>query len=126
MISNRVSKNRRRSKALFQDLGRELFKIRNYFGLTKRELAQTINVGEKTIFRWEKGESIPSNLALERLELLYNLCKEISGLFGENVDEWLYSENSLLKREKPITMLLLGQLNELYALVIALKEGVYQ
>jgi putative transcriptional regulator len=45
----------------------EVKKIRLQFGLTQEQFAQRLGVTHGTIARWERGGSVPSPLAIEKL-----------------------------------------------------------
>lgn len=65
-----------------QSLGEFIAQLRKEKGLTQRELAEHLNVTDKTVSHWERGESSPDISALPLL----------ADIFGITVDE-------LLKRE---------------------------
>ena len=46
--------------------------IRNNLQLTQEEFAHKIGVAHSTIHRWERGKSMPSRLALNRINELQN------------------------------------------------------
>lgn len=74
-----------------EKIGKFIFEIRKQKGLTQKELAEKIGVSDKTISKWECGNSIPDTTYLESLcnsldisvnELLSGQC-----LTGENYSE---------------------------------------
>lgn len=65
-----------------QNLGEFIAQLRKEKGLTQRELAEHLNVTDKTVSHWERGESSPDISALPIL----------ADVFGITVDELLRSE----------------------------------
>lgn len=64
-----------------------LIRLRQRSGMTQAELGEKLNYSDKSISKWERGESIPDAFVL----------KELSALFGVTVDDLLsvYDENSV-------------------------------
>lgn len=50
--------------------GKEIREWRKQMGLTQERLAQLIGVSFQTVNRWERGIFKPSNLAIEKVQLL--------------------------------------------------------
>lgn len=65
-----------------QNLGEFIAQLRKEKGLTQRELAEHLNVTDKTVSHWERGESSPDISALPIL----------ADVFGITVDELLRAE----------------------------------
>lgn len=65
-----------------QNLGEFIAQLRKEKGMTQRELAELLNVTDKTVSHWERGESSPDISALPIL----------SDVFGITVDELLRGE----------------------------------
>ena len=63
-------------KAVFAD---NLSHLRSHKGWTQLELAEKLNYSDKTVSKWERGESMPDVIML----------KQISDLFGITIDELL-------------------------------------
>lgn len=57
-------------------IGTNLLKLRKRAKLTQLELAEKFNYSDKTISKWESGDSLPS------IEVLYELCK----FYGVSLD----------------------------------------
>lgn len=66
-------------------VGQNLQKLRRSRKMTQLELAEKFNYSDKSISKWEKGESLPS------IEVLYQLAK----FYGVSLDS-LTSENEIL------------------------------
>ena len=58
--------------------GHEIKDLRKCTKMTQKQLADKLGVAEKTIRRWEKGESRPSQLAQRELQWLH---RKIGGGF---------------------------------------------
>ncbi len=61
--------------------GKRLKKSREKAGLSVAELAESLNVGKNTIWRWEQGERTPSDK--DKLRLAEILSTTVSYLIGE-------------------------------------------
>lgn len=55
------------------ELGNEIFKKRKIMNMTQRELADKINVSDKTISRWEKGVAIPDIYSLKKISVVLDI-----------------------------------------------------
>ncbi len=60
-----------------------LIKLRQAAGMTQAELGEKLNYSDKTVSKWERGESIPDAYILTRLAEIYGLT----------VDELLHSDD---------------------------------
>ena len=93
------------------DIANEISKKRKELNMTQRELADKINVTDKTISRWEKGVSIPDIYSLKKLSVVLDI--KFNQLFDEisvEVDEKEkidYVSMSKFKNNYVISMLLL-------------------
>ena len=50
-----------------------LIKLRQKAGMTQAELGEKLNYSDKTVSKWERGESIPDAYVLTRLAEIYGL-----------------------------------------------------
>lgn len=50
----------------------KLIKLRQEAGMTQAELGEKLNYSDKTVSKWERGESIPDAYVLTRLAKIYN------------------------------------------------------
>lgn len=108
-------------------LGKNLEKIRETAKLSRRELGQLINVGQNTIWRWERGEREPSLEKIQALAVALNVSvsdlmdreenknapspkeeRGISNIQFDNIDYKVYSFSvynySLMRGEEYPTM----------------------
>lgn len=60
-------------KSVSRTVGNNLLKLRKDRGLTQLELAKQLNFSDKTISKWESGESLPSIDVLKELTDFYNI-----------------------------------------------------
>lgn len=58
--------------------------LRNACGLTQAELAEKLNYSDKSVSKWERGESLPD----------ISVLMEIAGLFGVTVDYLVTDDHS--------------------------------
>lgn len=54
-------------------IARNLVKLRKNKNLTQKELADELNYSDKVISKWERSESLPDILALEKIASYYNV-----------------------------------------------------
>lgn len=59
-------------------IAKEIRDIRTDLGLTQEQLGQIFDVTQRTIVRWEKGESIPQGTASNKVKLLIQLLSDKS------------------------------------------------
>lgn len=65
-----------------------LKEIRKRIGASQKDLAHLLNVSEKTISRWERGERVPKS----------DKAQQLAEFFGVSVDYLLGDDNSLIDR----------------------------
>lgn len=121
-----------------QKIGKFIFELRKQRGFTQKELAEKIGVSDKTISKWECGNSIPDTTYLETLctsldisvnELLSGQClsgESYSKKAEENIMA-LMKENENNKKESVIPVISGGLLIaiSLLTLMIAGGEGLW-
>lgn len=59
-----------------------LIKLRQQAGMTQAELGEKLNYSDKTVSKWERGESIPDAFVLLRLADIYDTT--VDALLGED------------------------------------------
>ena len=73
------------NRSLNEIVGANLLKLRKSMKLTQLELAEKFNYSDKSISKWEKGESLPS------VDVLYDLAEfygvTLNDLVNKNADE---------------------------------------
>lgn len=53
-------------------IGNYIIKKREEMGLTSKNLAKLLNTNDKLILKWESGKSIPNNLLINILAIIFN------------------------------------------------------
>lgn len=75
-------------------IGKFIHEMRKEQSLTQRELAEKLNISDKTVSKWETGNGLPEvALMLPLCELLHISVNEL--LSGQRLDE-----NNTLKKQK--------------------------
>ena len=72
------------------EFGKRIMTLRKQKGMTQAQLAEQINVSNKTISRWETGEGFPE----------ISLLKPLAKALGTTVDELLSEEGENVEEEK--------------------------
>ena len=89
-----------------KDIGKFMQETRKSVGLTQKEIADRIGVSDKTISKWENGNSVPDT------SILLALCRELNITVNELLScERISSENYSMKAEE--TIMTLMQENEM-------------
>lgn len=81
-------------------IGKNLLQLRKNAKLTQMELAEIFNYSDKSISKWETGESLPS------IETLYDICV----FYGVTLDALTKEEAPIIQEEKPKRNLLPARL----------------
>ena len=70
----RTAGERRAGAAPFEleEFGKRLKSIRRKKGLTQKDLAALISVSDKTISKWETGNSLPDIVSLKRMARVFD------------------------------------------------------
>ena len=79
-------------------IGKNLLKLRKDMKLTQMEVAEKFNYSDKSISKWEKGESLPSVEVLCELANFYGVT--LDDLTSENTDTPLSVETKKPKKQK--------------------------
>lgn len=64
----------------------KLIKLRQEAGFTQAELGEKLNYSDKTVSKWERGESIPDAYVLTKLAAIYGVT--VDSLLSES-DPWM-------------------------------------
>lgn len=80
----------------FVDLGRYIDRILQDLGLSRVELAQALEVSERSIKRWQAGKSFPQYESRARLEELNALADRLLMSFPDvhSIHDWLRAPNA--------------------------------
>lgn len=65
-----------------ENIGKTILKLRKKRGITQAELADKLNISDKTVSKWENGQSYPDIL----------LLPQIASIFGITIDKLLLGE----------------------------------
>lgn len=103
-----------------QKIGKFILELRKQRGFTQKELAERIGVSDKTISKWECGNSIPDTTYLE------SLCKSLNISVNELLSgQCLSGENYSKKAEENIVALMKeNENNKKESIIPALAGGV--
>lgn len=80
-------------------IGKNLLNLRKQAKLTQMELAEKFNYSDKSISKWENGESLPSVDVLFELAKFYGVS--LNDLVDENFNLQEQNVNSKIKEKKP-------------------------
>ncbi len=106
--------------------GRFIKEQRKQTGFTQRELAEALNISEKTISKWETGNGMPE------VSLMLPLCKKLNItvnelLSGEKLDEKHYIEKAeenivslASDRTKPITKTVIAAVSCILSILLSM------
>jgi len=84
-----------------KNIGSFMQEMRKNKGLTQKELADRIGISDKTISKWENGNSVPDT------SILLSLCKELDITVNELLScEKISSDNYSMKAEETIMTLM--------------------
>ena len=78
------NENKETKKDIKTIISENITKNRKRLGLTQLELAEKLNYSDKTLSKWERGESIPDVITL----------KELANIFAVSVDELISEEGA--------------------------------
>ena len=71
-------------EALFSD---RVLEIKNFFGLNTTDLSRIFHVGRPTIYSWINDQVVPKKDSVKRMNLLYQLLKEVNQHNISNISE---------------------------------------
>lgn len=93
-------------------------------GLTPAELAAALGVSQRTIGRWQAGETVPQRAARAELAELAELYQHLFRTFeDEAVPVWLRTPSRYLGGVMPVEMVRLGRLERVEAALEAIDSG---
>ena len=71
----------------YEKIGKFIFKLRKGKNLTQKQLAEKLNVTNKAISKWERGEGVPDIFILKQLADLFHVT--VNDLLSEKKkNEW--------------------------------------
>ena len=116
--------------------GKFIKAIRKEKNLTQREIAERLNISEKTVSKWETGNGMPEvGLMLPLCELLEISVNEL--LSGERLDEKLYqkrAEENIMEllqekaeaKKRIVMSVLIGLITVLACITLVLLAGMLE
>lgn len=89
-------------------VAKNLIKFRSIAGFTQIELSKKINYSDKTISKWEKGESLPDLAVLVKLSEIYKI--NINDFLDDKTDEQksIISKKIINKKHLLVALLIFG------------------
>lgn len=104
-----------------QKIGKFILELRKQRGFTQKELAEKIGVSDKTISKWECGNSIPDTTYLE------SLCKALEISVNELLSGQCLSEESYSKKAEENIMALMkeNEINKRKSVIPVIAGGIF-
>jgi DNA-binding transcriptional regulator YiaG len=82
-------------------------------GITQSELAKAVGIGARSVQNWASGQNAPRGRSAERLLDLHSIVDLLSDSYTpEGIDIWLHSRNRNLDMQRPIDLLIDGNLDQ--------------
>ena len=102
-------------------------RARNRFGLDYTEVADALGVDRRTLFRYRKKLTVPSQRVRARLEKMREIDHLLDELFEgrEGALEWLYSPVPVLRGRRPVDLVRDGELDEVLSVLAGLYAGAH-
>jgi hypothetical protein len=96
-------------------------------GLSDRDLRGALDTDQRTLDRWQSGDTIPQRDARLRLATLMHLYERLAETFDdiEVIREWLESPSRYLGRMKPSDAIRAGCISEAEAALESFKSGAF-
>jgi len=95
--------------------------LREHFGLTQTELADTLGVSVRTVQNWERAGVSGSQRQLRDLEELWAILKE--SIKGSDIPAWLRSENDAFAGQRPLELMKEGKARDIIGEFRRLQSG---
>jgi putative toxin-antitoxin system antitoxin component (TIGR02293 family) len=110
-----------------KDARRAVAEAQKNLGLNSGELAKLLDVDRRTILRYRKETSAPSEHVRKRIQALRDLNYLLDQVFPsrEAAQDWLYSPVPSLRARRPIDLLRAGNLEEVVSELAGLDGGVF-
>lgn len=102
-------------------------RARQRFGLAYTEVAEALGVDRRTLFRYRKKLSVPSQRVRVRLEKMREIGYLLDELFEEREEamEWLYSPVPMLRGRRPVDLVRAGELEDVVSVLAGLHSGAH-
>jgi len=100
--------------------------IRERGGIKSREVAQLLDTTPQTVSRWTTGKVEPQSDRLHRLLILEWLVGELAEFYQpDEARLWLFSPHRLLGGDRPADRIQQGQIEDVQALIMQLRDGAF-
>jgi transcriptional regulator with XRE-family HTH domain len=81
-------------------------------GLTQAELGKVVGASVRTVQNWASGATLPAGARARRLLDLQYVVRELRTAYtDEGVQIWLHARNRNLDRQRPIDLLVSGEVD---------------
>lgn len=102
-------------------------RARQRFGLAYSEVAEALGVDRRTLFRYRKKLTVPSQRVRVRLEKMREIGHLLDELFEERdaALEWLYSPVPVLRGRRPVDLVRDGELDGVLSVLAGLYAGAH-
>ncbi|MCZ4516916.1 DUF2384 domain-containing protein [Rhodococcus ruber] len=82
-------------------------------GITQAELGKVVGAATRSVQNWANGQNSPRGKSVVRLLDLHTIVQILSDSYtDEGIDIWLHARNRNLDMQRPIDLLIDGQIDE--------------
>ena len=118
MTDVRTARAKRQRSARHADDGASLTFVRvvddvTRAGITQAELARAVGSGPRAVQNWASGHNAPRGEAVKRLLDVRTVITLLSDSYtDEGIDIWLHSRNRNLEMQRPIDLIVGGEIDK--------------
>lgn len=99
-------------------MGNFIAQLRKEAGITQKQLAEKLNVSDKTVSHWERGESAPDISLVPVLADVFGItCDDL--IHGKRADKSVSDEKSTMQNEDDVISRLEKKLNKLRIRIVS-------
>ncbi len=99
-------------------------RVRQDFGLTRREFSRLTGYSERAIVNWEGGRT-PDEPALRRVKEMDRLRARLARVIKpEYLGTWLSAPNEAFDGLKPVEVIERGEIDRLWDMIFYLESGI--
>jgi len=107
-------------------VARRLDSIKEFGGISAREIAQLLETTPQTVSRWRTGRSMPRPISLTRLLRLEWLAGQLSQVYPpDDARLWLFSPHRDLGGARPVDLIADDRMDEVLAIIDRLQSAAY-
>ncbi|WP_032391699.1 hypothetical protein [Rhodococcoides fascians] len=82
-------------------------------GITQAELGKVVGAATRSVQNWANGQNFPRGKSVVRLLDLHTIVQILADSYtDEGIDIWLHARNRNLDMQRPIDLLIDGQIDE--------------